>query len=267
MLAAMDDGVGRVMATLQKRQLEENTLVFFFSDNGGPTMAGTTINGASNAPLRGSKRQTYEGGIRVPFIVHWKGRLGASRVDRRPIIQLDVLPTALAAAGIAVDPAWRLDGVNLLPFLTSDAAARPHDVLYWRLGGTMAIRKGDWKLVKTAEGALPPNPSRLSDLSDAELFDLAADIGETKNLAASRPDVAKDLASTWQRWNSELAAPLWGPGPSAPPGPTVPAREFIRTIADALPPLARASSAAGSWPSFRGPRATGRQDGMNMPDH
>ena len=114
MLAAMDDGVGRVMATLQKRQLEENTLVFFFSDNGGPTMAGTTINGASNAPLRGSKRQTYEGGIRVPFIVHWKGRLGASRVDRRPIIQLDVLPTALAAAGIAVDPAWRLDGVNLL---------------------------------------------------------------------------------------------------------------------------------------------------------
>ena len=271
MLAAMDDGIGRVMAMLQKRQLEEDTLVFFFSDNGGPTMPGTTINGASNVPLRGSKRQTYEGGIRVPFVVHWKGRLGGNRIDRRPVIQLDVFPTVLAAAGIAVDPNWKLDGVNLLPFLTTDAAARPHDVLYWRLGGTMAIRKGDWKLVKTAEGALPPNLSRLNDLSDAELFDLAADIGETKNLAASRPDVAKDLASTWQRWNRELAAPLWGPGPGGrggepPPAPAVPAREFTRTIADALPPLARASSAAGSWPSFRGARATGHQEGMNLPD-
>jgi arylsulfatase A-like enzyme len=214
MLAAMDDGIGRVLATLRERRLEENTLVVFFNDNGGPTMAGTTINSASNAPLRGSKRQTYEGGIRVPFVIRWTGRLPQGRVDPRPILQLDVLPTALAAAGVTIDPAWSLDGVNLLPFLTGDSSRRPHDVLYWRLGGTMAIRKGDWKLVKTAEGPLGPvaNPARLSDLSDAELFNLATDMGEAKNVAADHPAIAKDLADTWQRWNLELAEPLWGPG-------------------------------------------------------
>jgi arylsulfatase A-like enzyme len=212
MLAAMDDGIGRVLSTLRERKLEEDTLVIFFSDNGGPIMPGTTVNGASNAPLRGSKRQTYEGGIRVPFVIRWKGRLAEGRVDSRPVVQLDVFPTALAAAGVAIDPAWRLDGVNLLPFLTEEGSRRPHDVLYWRLGGTMAVRKGDWKLVKTAEGPLSPDPARLSDLSGAELFNLAADVGETKNVAADHPAVVKDLADTWQRWNRELAQPLWMPG-------------------------------------------------------
>jgi len=214
MLAAMDDGIGRVMATLRERKLDEDTLVVFFSDNGGPTMPGTTINGASNAPLRGSKRQTYEGGIRVPFVIRWKGQLAEGRVDSRPIIQLDVFPTALTAAGVRVDPAWRLDGVNLLPFLTTDQARRPHDLLYWRLGGTMAIRKGDWKLVKTSDGPLGPvaDPARLADLSDAELFNLADDMGETKNVARDHPAIVKDLSAAWQRWNRELARPLWGPG-------------------------------------------------------
>jgi arylsulfatase A-like enzyme len=216
MLAAMDDGIGRVLTALRERKLEEDTIVFFFSDNGGPTMPGTTINGASNAPLRGSKRQTYEGGIRVPFIIRWKGRLPEGRVDRRPIVQLDVFPTALAAAGVAVDPAWKLDGVNLLPYLAADgdASRPPHDALYWRLGGMMAIRKGDWKAVKTTEGPLRQvaDPARLAEMSGTELFNLAADISETKNVAADQPAIAKDLMDTWQRWNRELAAPLWGPG-------------------------------------------------------
>ena len=212
MVAAMDDGIGRVMATLRERKLEDDTLVLFFSDNGGPTMPGTTINGSSNAPLRGSKRQTYEGGIRVPFIVRWKGQLAEGRVDSRPVIQLDVFPTALAAAGVKIDPAWKLDGVNLLPLLKAGVSARPHDALFWRLGGMMAIRKGDWKLVKTSEGPLSTDLTRLKDLADAELFDLSSDISESKNAAAAHPGVVKDLADTWQRWNSELAKPLWGPG-------------------------------------------------------
>jgi arylsulfatase A-like enzyme len=213
MLTAMDDGIGRVMATLRERKLEEDTLVFFFSDNGGPTMTGTSINGASNAPLRGSKRQTYEGGIRVPFMIRWKGRLTEGRVDPRPIIQLDVFPTALAAAGVGIDPAWKLDGRDLLPFLTTDASDRPHEALYWRLGSMMAIRKDDWKLVKTAEGPLTAaaDPANF-DLAGTELFDLSTDIGETKNLGRDRPDIVKDLVATWQRWNRELARPLWGPG-------------------------------------------------------
>ena len=118
MLSAMDDGIGKTMAALKDAGALQNTLVIFFNDNGGPTMAGTTINGSSNAPLRGSKRQTWEGGIRVPFIAQWTGRLPAGRVDRRPIVQLDIMPTALAAAGIAVQADWKLDGVNLLPYLS-----------------------------------------------------------------------------------------------------------------------------------------------------
>jgi len=211
MLSAMDDGIGRTMAALRAAGLEESSLIFFFSDNGGPTMATTTINGSSNAPLRGSKRQTWEGGIRVPFVIQWKGHLAAGKTDSRQIIQLDVLPTALAAAGVDVRPDWKLDGVNLLPFLTGKAAGTPHDALYWRLGGMMAIRKGDWKLVKTSEGALRDrDPSVLSDLSTAELYNLANDIGETKNLAAAHPEKAKELAEAWWRWNKELVRPLWG---------------------------------------------------------
>lgn len=217
MLSAMDDAIGRTMATLRDERLDRDTLVIFFNDNGGPTMAGTTINGAINTPLRGSKRQTYEGGIRVPFMIRWAGHLTAGRTDSRPIIQLDILPTALAAAGVPVKAEWKLDGVNLLPFLTGASAARPHDVLYWRLGGTMAIRKGDWKLVKTREGPLPPDPSVLSDLSGAELYNLASDLGETRNLAAANPAKVRELTDAWQQWNRALAPPRWPGGRGSRP--------------------------------------------------
>lgn len=212
MLSAMDDGIGTTLAAVRAEKLEENTLIFFFSDNGGPTMMGTTINGSSNAPLRGSKRQTWEGGIRVPFIIRWKGQLAEGKTDARPIIQLDVLPTALAAARVQLPPGWKLDGINLLPFLTGKASGRPHEALYWRLGGMMAIRKGDWKLVETREGPLRnTDPVMLSDLSAAELYNLADDIGEKKNLAAAHPEKVKELAEDWRRWNRELMKPLWGP--------------------------------------------------------
>ena len=213
MLSAMDDGIGKTLAALRAEGLEENTLIIFFNDNGGPTMAGTTINGSSNAPLRGSKRQTWEGGIRVAFIIRWKGHLAEGKTDARPIIQLDVLPTALAAAGVKPQPQWKLDGVNLLPFLTGKMSGRPHEALYWRLGENMAIRKGDWKLVKTSERPLQDvDPAIFSDLSGAELYNLANDIGEKKNLAAAHPEKVKELAAAWQRWNTELAKPLWAPG-------------------------------------------------------
>jgi arylsulfatase A-like enzyme len=213
MLSAMDDAVGRVMVALRSQGLEERTLVVFFNDNGGPTMAGTTINGSRNTPLRGSKRQTWEGGIRVPFAFSWKGSIPAGRVDRRPIIQLDVFPTALAAAGVTVQPSWQLDGVNLLPWLTGGAAGRPHDVLYWRLGNHMAIRSGDWKLLRTSEGPLQVGTfDALASLAGAELYNLATDIGETKNLAASEPVRARELAQMWLRWNQQLLKPSWGPG-------------------------------------------------------
>ena len=211
MMSAMDDAIGRTLAAVRDQKLEENTLVIFLNDNGGPTMPTTTVNGSSNRPLRGSKRQTWEGGIRVAFAMSWKGHLDAGRVDDRPIIQLDVLPTALAAAGVAANGS-DFDGVNLLPFLTGAAKGPPHDALYWRLGGMMAIRKGDWKLVKTRDGPLVDlDPSTLRDLSGAGLYNLSEDVGETRNRAAERPDKVKELSDLWQQWNRQLARPSWTP--------------------------------------------------------
>ena len=213
MIAAMDDGIGRTLDALRDQGLDERTIVFFFSDNGGPTMPGTSVNGSSNAPLRGSKRQTWEGGIRVPFAIRWTGSLPTDQVATYPILQLDVLPTALAAANIAVEPEWKLDGVNLLPYLTATATGTPHDALFWRLGEHMAVRKGEWKLVYSPEGPLRDVDHNVPrDLSGAQLFNLESDIGESNNLAATQPEKLKELASLWLAWNAQLVKPLWGIG-------------------------------------------------------
>jgi arylsulfatase B len=196
MLAALDDGVGAVLKALRDAHIEENTLIFFLSDNGGPTAELTT----SNHPLRGYKGQCLEGGIRVPFLVQWKGRLSAGRVYHQPIIALDILPTALAAAQGKLPADAKTDGVNLLPYLAAGNAKAPHELLFWRLGSQAAVRSGNWKLLKNGNDRV-------------QLFDLAADIGETINLADRKPDVAKELDAALQRWNAQLAQPLWGGPP------------------------------------------------------
>lgn len=214
-LSALDDAIGTVLEKIRASGQEENTLIFFLSDNGGPTRQTTSGNG----PLRGFKAQTWEGGIRVAWLAQWKGRIPAGQVDARPVIQLDILPTALAAAGVEAKPEWKLDGVNLLPYLTGEKKDAPHESLYWRFGGQLAIRKGSWKLVKApdpSEGRGPLGP--VASVQDAELYNLDEDIGETKNLAASQPDKVKELAAAWEAWNAELAAPRWQPRPGAKKG-------------------------------------------------
>lgn len=211
MLSAMDDAVGKVLDRLRAAGVEDNTLIFFFSDNGGPTMPGTTINGSRNAPLRGSKRTTLEGGIRVPFVVQWKDKLPAGTVYDRPVIQLDVQPTALAAAGVGAKPEWKLDGVNLLPYLDGANKATPHETLYWRLGEQMAIRHGDWKLVRYD----PAADGKKGAATSAKLYNLAQDIGESTDLAEKNPDKAAELKAVWDKWSTAMARPLWGPGSRA----------------------------------------------------
>jgi arylsulfatase A-like enzyme len=215
MLVAMDEAVGRVMSQLQTVGLQENTLIVFISDNGGPTMPGTTVNGSSNAPLRGSKRTTLEGGIHVPFVVHWKGKLPAGKVYDQPVIQLDVLPTMLAAAGADVQPDWKLDGVNLLPFLSGKNSAVPHETLYWRFGNQMAIRRGDWKLVRydpaVDSGATSKRDAQATSAT-AKLYNLATDLGESSDLAAKHPEKVSELQTAWDAWNAQLVKPLWGGG-------------------------------------------------------
>ena len=206
MMVAMDDAVGRVREALAASGQEQDTLVAFISDNGGPTMPGTTGNGSRNAPLRGSKRTTLEGGIRVPFVVAWPGRIQPG-VYERPVIQLDLHATALAAAGVEPRPEWRLEGVDLLPFLSGTRDAPPHDALCWRFGGQMAIRAGDWKLVRydaTVDG------DRAAGVVGPRLYDLQSDVGETRDLAATMPDTVRDLQARWDAWDEANVAPLWG---------------------------------------------------------
>jgi arylsulfatase A-like enzyme len=201
MMSAMDDAVGAVLAKVRETGQEENTLVFFFSDNGGPTQQTTS----SNGPLRGRKATTSEGGIRVPFCAQWKGKIPAGKDYDFPILNLDILPTAVVAAGGTVEPAWKLDGVDLMPYLTGQKTERPHDTLYWRFGEQWAIRKGDWKLVASQVDGNKPR-----------LINLAKDVGEADDLSAENPDKVKELKADWDKWSGEQMAPRWVPAKQNP---------------------------------------------------
>ncbi len=232
MMLAMDENIGRVRKYLADSGLDKNTFVIFISDNGGPTMPGTTMNGSVNTPLRGSKRTTLEGGIRVPFIVSWPDHVKPGVFDQ-PAIQLDLTATALAVAGVDVKPEWKLDGVNLLPFLAGEKSGPPHEALYWRFGEQMAIRAGDFKLVRYDSNA-DTKTGRRQPATSAKLYNLADDIGETKDLAATMPDKMKELQSKWDAWNATLVPPLWGNAggsDSDGPEPGAPAKERKRKAA------------------------------------
>jgi len=200
MMSAMDDAVGRVMGKVRALGQEENTIVFYIADNGGPTQSTTSGNG----PLRGFKMTTFEGGPRVPFLAQWKGRWPAGKVYDLPVMNLDVLPTAVTAAGGKPAAAWMLDGVDLTPFVTGANPGRPHQTLYWRYGPQWAVRHGDLKLVVSKGGSGKP-----------ELYDLSKDIGESKDLAAVQPAKVRELQALWDKWSAEQAEPS---APDTPAG-------------------------------------------------
>ena len=191
MLACLDDVIGGILKSLRDHGLEENTLVFFASDNGGT--GGATDNGV----FRGTKWTLWEGGVRSPILVQWKGKIPGGRTLADPTLQIDWLPTALAAAGAKVDPTRKLDGVDLLPLLTGKVDALPARPLFWRFGVQYAVRQGNWKLVKAA-----------ADMQPA-LFNLADDPGEKRDLAASEPARVGELQELWDSWNNANEPPRW----------------------------------------------------------
>ena len=197
MQKSMDDAVGQVLAKVRELDLEHDTLIFFVGDNGGPT-PGTT---SSNGPFKGYKTQVFEGGIRVPFVAQWRGHIAEGKVESRPVISLDILPTALAAA--AGKPAANVDGVNLLPYLRGNRTGRPHASLCWKFAGQSAIRMGDWKLAKHEKHGV-------------RLYNLAEDPGEKKNLAAANPERAKQFDKVWEEWDAGNVKPLWAAKRDAP---------------------------------------------------
>ena len=197
-VSLLDDAIGEALEALRTTGQEKNTLVFFFSDNGGPI----TVNGSKNDPLRGAKGDVYEGGMRVPFVVKWPVKLPAGKTFELPVSSLDVFATSMAVAGAAMPTDRKYDSVNLLPFLTGSDKRAPHDQLFWRTTRNIwAIRSGDAKLV------------RLGKTPD-ELYDLRSDIGEKTDLNPSRPADAARLADTLNAWDRELVPPAF-PGATA----------------------------------------------------
>ena len=192
MLSAMDDGVGSVLSKLSGLGLEKDTLVFFISDNGGPEPMNTSNNGS----LRGTKGTVYEGGVRVPYLLQWPGHLPEGTEFHAPVISLDMLPTALMAAGGKLPEDHPLYGVDLLPFIRKEKSGNPHESLYWRFGERRAIRKGDWKMVQIGD-----NP--------VELYNLASDIGEETNLAGANAEVLKELEADYVKWEAGMIPPRW----------------------------------------------------------
>ena len=186
-IAAIDEGMGKINETLEELGLAEDTIIFYFGDNGAPlkihrkdqpfSVPGQW-DGSDNGPLVGEKGMVSDGGVRVPYMVYWKGRIQAQIYDR-PVLSLDAGATALALAGVETAPG-EIDGVNLVPYLTGKQEGDPHDALYWRFRGQSAIREGEWKFYHLQNGV-------------QMLFDMESEEHENNNLIQEYPEVAKRL--------------------------------------------------------------------------
>jgi len=197
MLANLDDSVGEVLSALEANHLMENTIIVFLSDNGGPTRELTS----SNLPLKGEKGMMYEGGIRVPFLMQFKGTIPAGTTYRHPVISTDLMATFTAAAG-APKPKGPLDSVNLIPYVSGENTEAPHEYLFWRVGQKRAIRMGDWKALL--------EPTRFGS-PHWQLYDLSVDFRENFDMAMIKPDILKSLQDKWSSVNAEMIDPIFDP--------------------------------------------------------
>ena len=196
MVDAIDHNVGVVLNKLGECGLEENTLIMFMSDHGG--VSSNHGDWADNGPLRAGKGTLWEGGLRTQLFLQWRAGLPQGVAYNHPVMTLDLVPTVVSAAGGQVGPAWKLDGVNLLPHLRGDNTARPHETLFWRQNEMWAIRDGDWKVFKD-RGTRPP-----------QLFNLAADPGEQQNVAQRHPDRLAGLQAKYEAWAASVERPRFG---------------------------------------------------------
>ncbi|MDA1054877.1 MAG: sulfatase-like hydrolase/transferase [Planctomycetota bacterium] len=184
MVQEMDKGVGEVVETIERLGLAENTLVLFFSDNGA------NKNG-DNGPLRGAKGSNWEGGHRVPCIARWTNRITPGTFRDDLTISLDVMPTLLAAAGVAIPDNHKLDGVNLLPVMLDKERLGTRQLVW----NGKAIRDGGWKLVVDGKGG-----------ERVGLYDLSVDLGEQKNLADAEPNRVKTMLARLEAWKADVAS-------------------------------------------------------------
>lgn len=198
MMSALDDGVGRIMDFLKANHLDENTLIFFTSDNGGPTGDDPDKgeNTSRNDPFTGVKGDLLEGGIRVPCIVRWPGHLPAGTVYDGAVSTLDFLPTSIAAAGGT--PPGQLEGLNILPYLDGRKPPLVDRTLFWRFGIETAVRSGDYKLFRPYPGV-------------CEFTNIRENITEdlTKGLESENPEKFREMDRALSEWSGRLAVPIW----------------------------------------------------------
>jgi arylsulfatase A-like enzyme len=183
-VTCMDDAIGAIVEQIRKQGLESDTLIVFQSDNGGSGNGG-------NASLRGSKSTLWEGGLRVPFVARWPGKIPAGRVSDEFLTTLELLPTLAAAAGAKLPEDVTLDGYNMLPVLSGESPS-PRKEMFWEFRGQKAARVGDYKWIESERAS--------------GLYDLASDLGEKNDLSAAKPEVAADLRTRWLDWRKEMGA-------------------------------------------------------------
>ncbi len=192
MTFALDRACGQVLRKLKELGLDDNTLVVFANDNGGPTDA----SGACNYPLSGCKANFLEGGIRIPCIMKMPGKLKANTVYNPVISTLDFLPTFVNLAGGKAETIGVLDGVDLIPFISGKNNEKPNEKLFWKNEMEGAVRDGDWKLLR-----FPDRP--------AELYHVAEDISEKVELAGKYPEKVREMYKLLFNWEAGLERPLW----------------------------------------------------------
>ncbi|GAL62703.1 N-acetylgalactosamine 6-sulfatase [Algibacter lectus] len=191
MTLALDRACGTILKKLKALGLEENTLIVFSNDNGGPDGTET-----SNYPLSGCKSNFLEGGIRVPFIMKLPGVIKPKTEYKKAISMLDMVPTFVNIAGGNASELKGLDGVDLMPFITNKNNNAPHERLFWKIENRGVVREGDWKLLR-----YPDRP--------AELYNIAEDITENNDLALKHPKKVREMYKTLFNWEAELERPLW----------------------------------------------------------
>jgi arylsulfatase A-like enzyme len=196
MVRALDRSVGRILDALEAEGLSENTLIVFTSDNGGAGYIGIDD---INKPYRGWKMTLFEGGLRVPLMVSWPGRIPANSRHQGPAAHIDLMPTLASAAGASLPAGVDIDGVDLMPFATGARGPddRPHEALFWQSAYYRAVRSGDWKL-QTSE-----NPKR------TWLFNLADDPTETRDLSRENPGKVAELTALLAAHHANAREPLY----------------------------------------------------------
>ena len=194
MISALDDAIGDIHNTIKSLGLEENTIIYFLSDNGGAAYTMATDNG----PLKGGKLTPFEGGVNIPFIMKWKGKIAPGTIYEKPVLSLDVFATSTAAAGCKLPDDRVYDGVNIIEYLDDTKKEEPHDIIYWRADHVSAMRSGNYKIITSTRDDW------------VHLYDLEKDMAEDKDLQNDKPGLRRELLEQHRSWQLELPKkPLW----------------------------------------------------------